>query len=156
MSISPRLMKYMNSHHVDYDIFSHPRTASSMQTVRVAKIPGERLAKPVILEDEEGYVMAVVPANARVHLGALSKQLHRKLRLAGELEINHLFDDCAPGAIPPVGPAFGIETVVEESLQNQPEIYIEGGNHIDLLHLTQKQFMEILAGSRCGTFLTHH
>jgi Ala-tRNA(Pro) deacylase len=42
----------MNSHRVEYDIYRHPRTASSMQTVRVAKIPGERLAKPVILEDD--------------------------------------------------------------------------------------------------------
>ncbi|MBI3526668.1 MAG: YbaK/EbsC family protein [Betaproteobacteria bacterium] len=156
MSISPKLMEYMHRYHVEYEVFSHPRTASSMETVRVAHIPGERLAKSVILEDDKGYVMAVVPANARVHLGELSKQMHRKLRLAGELEVNRLFDDCAPGAIPPVGPAYGVETIVEETLQTQPDIFIEAGDHTELIHLSLEQFMEMMTGVRHGHFLSHY
>ena len=156
MSMAPRLKEYMNNHQVEYEVFTHPRTASSMETVHVAHIPGERLAKPVILEDDEGYVMAVLPANGRVHLGELSRQMHRKLRLANELEVNRLFDDCAPGAIPPVGQAYGIETVLEETLEKQPDIFFEAGDHAALIHLSAGQFMDMMAGVHRGHFIAPH
>jgi Ala-tRNA(Pro) deacylase len=156
MSIAPKLKDFLSSHHVEYEVCKHPRTASSMETVRVAHVPGERLAKPVILEDDSGYLMAVLPASGRVHLGELGRQLHRKLRLANELEVNRLFDDCAPGAIPPVGPAYGVETVMEQSLEAEPEIFFEAGDHTELVHLSLEQFKEMMAGVHRSHFMTGH
>ena len=69
----------------------------------------KRLTFPVIdwpsvmLEDDKGYLMAVVPASHKADLGAMHRQLNRELGLATDRELVELFKDCEPGALPPLG-----------------------------------------------------
>lgn len=156
MTIPAKVHHYLTEHHAAWDVFEHPRTASSAQTLRVTKLPAERVAKSVVVEDDDGYLVAVLPANGKVHLGELSRQLHRKLRLATEPELARLFDDCEPGAVPAVGQAYGIQTIVEDSLMGQPDIYFEAGDHTGLIHVSAQQFMDLMAGAPRGHFMTHH
>jgi Ala-tRNA(Pro) deacylase len=156
MTIPNKLHNYLTEHHALWDVFEHPRSSSSAQTLHMTRVPAQRLAKCVVLEDDDGYLMAVLPANCRVHLGELSRQLGRKLRLATELEVARLFDDCDPGAVPAVGQAYGVPTIVEESLMDQPEIYFEAGDHTELIHMSHEQFMDLMANARRGRFMTHH
>ena len=156
MTIPAKLKDYLMQHHADFDVFQHPHTSSSAQTVRIAHVPAEQFAKSVILEDDEGYLMAVLPAHGRVHIGALSRQLNRRLRLATETEIVRLFDGCDPGAIPAVGRAWGVETLIEDSLMEQPDIYFEAGDHTELIHMTAQQFMELMTGVPHTHFMVRH
>ena len=48
----------MNS---QFDIIRHPYSLSSMATAQAAHVPGNRLAKTLLLEDEGGYVAVVIP-----------------------------------------------------------------------------------------------
>jgi Ala-tRNA(Pro) deacylase len=77
----------MVQHGVKYDVVTHPHSRSSMETAQLAHVPGDRLAKSVVLEDDEGFVMAVLPSTCHIMLGRLSKELNRKLRLATENEL---------------------------------------------------------------------
>jgi Ala-tRNA(Pro) deacylase len=155
MTIAAKLMSYMNDNHIKYEVCMHPLSHSSAETARVAHVPMDRLAKSVVLEDEEGYVMVVLPANRRVHLGEVSRMLRRPLRLANEGEFVRLFDDCAPGAVPPVGRAYGLTTILDESLAEAPEVYFEAGDHLALIHLDPDQFMTLMQGA-VRTRLTMH
>ncbi|MFQ5994752.1 MAG: aminoacyl-tRNA deacylase [Acidiferrobacterales bacterium] len=155
MAISPVLKDYLSKHHVSYSIIPHRRTLSSMKTAAAAHVPGDCLAKCVVLEDEDGFMMAVLPATHRIDLGALHHYLRRYLGLATENELGGLFQDCELGAIPPVGAAYGMETVVDESLTAQSEIYFESGDHEELIRVSGEQFQELMAGSRQACF-SHH
>ncbi|HXF46274.1 MAG TPA: YbaK/EbsC family protein, partial [Burkholderiaceae bacterium] len=73
MSMSHRLADYLERHHVRYELCAHPHSHTSAQTARLAHIPEHQLAKSVLLEDDEGYVMAVVPADTRVRVGELAR-----------------------------------------------------------------------------------
>lgn len=150
--MSPRLQDYIDRHQVRYDVCSHPLSHSSSETARAAHVPAHCLAKSVMLEDERGCVMAVLPADARVELDALGRTLGRTLRLMPEARLNVLFDDCEPGAVPPVGMAWGIETVVDERLDRQPEIWLEGGDHRQLLHLQREQFLALMHAAQHAAF----
>jgi Ala-tRNA(Pro) deacylase len=55
-----------------------------------------------------------------------------------------LFADCERGAIPPVGLAYGMTTIVDDSLAAQPEIYCEAGDHETLLHMNRDTFMSLM------------
>ncbi len=148
-TVSDRLAEY----DVAYDVLTHPHTSSSGESAQVSHIPGTRLAKSVILEDEQGYVMVVVPSSQRVDLGELHRQLHRNLGLAAEGELVRLFNDCEIGALPAIGPAYGIETIVDDSLAEQPDIYFEAGDHEQLIHVSAEAFETLLGGSiRHGRF----
>ena len=71
----------------------------------------------MLLEDERGYVMAVLPASHRVDLKKLRRKLHRKLELATEEELGEIFRDCEIGAVPPLGAAYGVPVVYDDHLR---------------------------------------
>lgn len=152
MAIATTLQNYIIRNGVQYDLITHSRSTYSAHTAAAAHIPGNQLAKSVILEDENGYIMAVVPATRHVEVGKLSKQLKRRLALATEKELRELFRDCDPGAVPPVGAAYGMETVIDDSLTQCPEIYFEGGSHEDLIHLTGDAFQQLQKDAKHGSF----
>jgi Ala-tRNA(Pro) deacylase len=58
--------------------------------------------------------------------------------------VPRLFPDCREGAIPPLGPAYGLRTVVDDDLEAQQEVYFEAGDHESLVHMTASQFLSLL------------
>ena len=152
MSVSLALLEYLEWKGVDYDLIEHNYTQTSLQTAREAHIPAEQLAKCVLLEDEDDYLMAVVPANHRIELSALDHQLHRDLELASESEVTSLFSDCEVGAIPPMGEAYGYEMIIDDSLKDCSDIYFEAGDHRDLIHLSGGDFNNLMDQVQHGHF----
>jgi Ala-tRNA(Pro) deacylase len=155
MTLSARLKWYLDSHGVGYRIVPPAHTTSSVESAKAAHVPRERLAKSVLLEDERGYVMVVLPASRRISLRDLDEQLERHLELASEAELSQLFRDCELGAVPPVGAAFGIPTVVDDSLLNAPDVWFEAGDHEDLVHMRGFEFLTLFTGARHGRFSRH-
>lgn len=155
MAIAAALETFLRSRHVDYEIVRHPRTLSSMRTAQAAHVPGDRLAKSVLLEDDAGYLMAVIPSTHRIDLGKLHHQLQRRVGLAIEKEVTELFPDCDPGAIPAIGAAYRVDTIIEDVLLRQPDIYFEAGDHEALVHLSGAAFTAMMADAAHGRF-THH
>lgn len=150
MPIARRLKWYLEAHEVRYEVLSHTPTANSLDTARAADIPHEQLAKSVLLEDTLGYLIAIVPASRRIALDNLREQLQRHLELAKEAELHTLFFDCEVGAVPPVGEAYGIPSVVDDGLLALREVYFEAGDHQDLIHLGGPEFAQLLAHARHG------
>ena len=130
----------------------HERTMTARQTARTCEIEADCLAKAVLMRDDQGYVMAVLPASCQLDKAQLWRLLHRPVELAGEDEAQTLFRDCALGAIPALGQAYGIETVVDERLGQAPEIWLEAGDHERLIHLAGERFRALMAGARHGSF----
>jgi Ala-tRNA(Pro) deacylase len=154
MSIAPTLAKYLDRL-VRYDMVPHESTPSSMRTAEACHISGDCLAKGVILRRDGGYLLAVLPASHRIRLSELRRQFGDVVDLARESEIDRLFWDCAHGAVPPVGECYGLDVVVDESVDRMPEIYLEGGDHRTLIHMEQAQFAQLTADARHGRFSVH-
>jgi Ala-tRNA(Pro) deacylase len=153
MSIPSRLFSFLVQQGARYEVCAHAHSRSSAQTARTAHVAPHQLAKSVIVEDETGCVMAVVPADRKVRLGQLSRLLDRKhLRLADEARIATLLADCDRGAVPALGMAWGIETVVDDELEASDVVYIESGDHESLLRMSHDQFHQLMLGARHGQF----
>jgi Ala-tRNA(Pro) deacylase len=155
MAIAHAVEEFLRSRAIAYEVVSHPRSVSSTRIAQVAHIPGNQLAKSVLLAAEDDYLMAVIPATHRVDLGRLHRQLNRAVGLAVEREVAELFGDCDPGAIPPLGEPYAVEVIVDDALLAQPDVYFEAGDHEALVHVSGKAFTTLMAGARHGTF-THH
>jgi Ala-tRNA(Pro) deacylase len=152
MAIAQTLENYLNERRIPFAVVNHARTGSSLRSATVAHVPAHQVAKAVILEDDGGFLMAVLPAHRHVHLGALSRCLGRKLGLATEAETRSIFPDCAVGAIPPVGEAYGVATVVDDELAQEPEVYFEAGDHEELIRMKTYDFMQLLPNARHERF----
>lgn len=155
MSCAQTVESYLESRHIDYEVVSHPRCYTSLGAVHLANIEPDRMAKAVLLEDDRGYMVAVVPASCQVKLRRLRRETGRPLWMATEAEIANLFPDCERGAIPAVAQAYGVETMVEETLLDQPDVYFEAGDHERLIHLRSNDFTEMMRGASRGHFSSH-
>jgi Ala-tRNA(Pro) deacylase len=148
MGIALTLQQYLDDKHIDYDVLVHKRTHSSEGTLRASHVPGDRLAKAVVLTREGGFVVAVVPACAKVRLDVIEKALHCPVGMASEDEIAELFPDCDTGAIPPMPEAYAVEAFIDESFDEQPDVYLEGGDHRSLIHVSGEEFRGLMKDVR--------
>lgn len=144
MAIASTVRDYMDQHGLQYEVLSHPHSHNSMETAQLAHVPGACLAKSVVLEDDKGFLMAVLPSTHHVQLGWLGKELHSPLRLASEDEVGRLFGDCEPGAVPPLGTAYGMRMVLDDRLADHTEIYFEAGDHERLIQMSRETFMTMM------------
>jgi Ala-tRNA(Pro) deacylase len=156
MSIAAKVQTCLSLSGVQYDIIEHPRTSNSTHTAQAAHVPGARVAKSVVLEDGDKYLMAVVPATDHVDLGALHRHLGRKIGLATEEEVAKVFADCEPGAVPPFGQVYGIETILDEAFVDAEEVYFEGGDHRALVHVNGSDFLKLMHEAPRARICLHH
>jgi Ala-tRNA(Pro) deacylase len=154
MSIAPILQRHLDRN-VTYDVLTHDTTMSSTRTAQACHVSGDSLAKAIVLRHDGGYLLAVLPASHQIRLADLKSQIGDDVALADEQEIKPLFPDCAVGAVPPVGECYGLDVIVDECMQDQPEIYLEGGDHMTLVHMNQAQFARLMAEARHGRFSIH-
>ncbi len=152
MGIALTLKEYLDGQHTPYDMMVHERTATARQTARECEVRTACLAKGVLLRDGRGYLLAVLPASRQLDAAALSRLTNRPVQLATEHEAETVFRDCASGAVPPIGPAYGLEIVVDDRLLAEPDIYFEGGDHKTLVHMQGEAFRELVRGAHHGSF----
>jgi Ala-tRNA(Pro) deacylase len=152
MTIARKLQDYIDHKGIAYDTVAHHRTATASQSAQAAHVPGTHLAKSVLIHHEAGYVLAVVPSTNRVELTTLQDLVDRRLGLATEDEVSSLFADCDVGAIPPVGSAYDVPVILDESLGKATEVYFEGGDHKTLVHVSGKDFRSLMKDARIARF----
>ncbi len=155
MAIAESIKHYLENHGVKYDVIVHTHTSSSMRTAEAAHVPGDKLAKTVVLHDADGYLMAVLPATHHLDVERLSEALKRSLDLATEEELNALFKDCETGAVPPVGPAYNMQVALDKNLTEESDIYFEAGNHLEVIHVSGTQFQALQGKAELGYFSYH-
>ena len=152
MTIAATVKRYIEERGVDYELIAHPRSGSSHETAEAAHVDEGHIAKAVVLADAAGALMVVVPGNAWVDLSAIKRELDRAMTLAEEDDAAGFFPDCDPGAIPPLGPAYGMETLLDEALISLAHVYLESGDHRSLIRISGAARPVLLSGVRHGHY----
>ena len=148
MALARSLRAYLDRHGVAFTTLAHPATASSHDTAAAAHVPEDHIAKAVVVQDAQGAAMVVIPASHWLRLETLNAKLDRGFVLAPEEEVDRLFPDCAPGAIPPVGPAYRMETLVDANLASLARVFMEAGDHESLVEVSGEDFLRLQDGAR--------
>ncbi|SEF97161.1 aminoacyl-tRNA deacylase [Marinobacterium lutimaris] len=155
MSISSTLQSYLDRQKVPYHLRHHPYTETAMRSAFAARVPAHRVAKGVVLKDEEGFVMAVVPSDRQVDLNAVNRSLNRLLEPAAQRDVRILFRDCDPGAVPSLGQAYNMKIIWDDSLAKEQACFIESGDHTELLELDHQSFIQLMEHQPHGLISCH-
>jgi len=145
MAIATTLINYLKERGVNYDLVEHKHTSTAVGSARASHLPAHQVAKAVVLRDDSGYVVSVLPANHSLEIGWVNDELGRKLELAEEQEFKALFEDCEPGAVPALGDAYGIQVIWDDELIYTSDIYIEAGDHEHLIWLERRDFRKLMS-----------
>jgi Ala-tRNA(Pro) deacylase len=149
MGITTTLALYLADQGVAYDLVPHPRAAPATP----AAVAADSVAQAVVLRGGgDGFMLAVLPASRRLAFEELRHLVGSDVDMAGAEQVETLFLDCEWDAVPALGAAYGLKVVVDDSLAQQSEIYIEGGDHASLVHISGQNFQKLLANARHGRF----
>ncbi|MGF1869316.1 aminoacyl-tRNA deacylase [Photobacterium indicum] len=141
MAMAISIGQYLNSRNIDFSLTHHRHTDTSFSSAVSAHVPTTQVAKAVMLIDQNNeYLMAVVPSNRRVMIDKINRMTGKQYLLVSEHELSNVFQDCEPGAVPTLGQAYQVGMLVDDMLLEQDEIYLESGDHENLIHLDRKQF----------------
>lgn len=152
MAIARRVDDYLREHGADYELVRHSRTGSTHESTLAAHVPDDHIAKAVILREGGAVAMAVIRGDTWVDIDAVNRDTGRSFELDSESDLKSRLPDCVPGAVPPLGPAYGIETFVDDALATLAEVYFEAGDHEHLVRVSGESFVELLGGARRGRF----
>jgi len=140
VSTSITIRRYLNRQDVRYATTEFSGGQEDMFVNGNEKINPTQIARAVVLKDLRGMLMAVLPGPNSLDLSAINRQLHRNLREADVKDYQTVFADCTPGILPPLGEAYGFETVIDDGLLDQEIIYFVSGNSNELVRISGYDF----------------
>ena len=130
MPLSERLRSFLESHHAEFPLTTHAKAFTARDVAAAEHLPAREVAKTVVIFGDDAYHMIVLPASKLVDLYEVRPVLGlSKARLATEAELGTLFPDCELGAMPPLGPLYGLPVYLDNSLMGQDWIAFNAGTH---------------------------
>ncbi len=139
------LKQFLDSKRIEYIVISHSLAYTAQGIAALAHIPGQELAKTVIVSLDGALAMAVVPASRHVDLGMLKSAASAKTaELAAEPDFRDRFPDCETGAMPPFGNLYGMAVYADASLARSSDIAFNAGTHRELLKLAWADFHNLV------------
>ena len=144
MAVAPSVQEFLRCADVSYTVLRHLPAYTAQEEAAVTHVPGRDWAKTVICFADGEPIEAVVPANQKVNLDWLAALAGASaIRLASEDELNWLFPECEPGAVPPFGPLFKQTVFVDLSLAGEERIAFPAGTHTDAVAMRYRDFAAI-------------
>lgn len=129
-------IRYHLSHHCD--------AYTAQDLAAIEHISGRNVIKPVVVQADGQFIMCALPANYRVDLAELRRQLDAMdVHLAEESKLRELFPDCELGAVPPVGRLYGLTTLMDESLVADDRVLFQAGTHHDAVMMTLAEYRRL-------------
>ena len=139
------LMDYLDQNDVQYIVITHSTAYTAQGIAGLVHIPGQQLAKTVIVKLDDKLAMAVLPAKYHVDLMQLRKKAHaKKVELAVEEDFQRVFPECETGAMPPFGNLFGLPVFADESLEKDYEIAFNAGTHRELIRMLWDDYKKLV------------
>lgn len=147
--------QYLREQGTNFEVLSHRATYSAQEMAAAVHVPGDEVAKTVLVKADGEYVLAVLQATRSIRLDLLAAALKANdVQLASESEFNDLFPDCELGALPPFGSQYGIRTIVDRRLTEDETIVFEGNSHHEAIRMSLADYMQ-LEKPQIASFSTH-
>ena len=150
MSVPNTLAQYLADRDIAYDVVAHPHSETALGSATAASVTADRVVKA--LKGGDGFILALLPASRRIHFEELRQLLGDNVDIAGEEQVETLLIDCEPGAVPAFAAAYGLNVVVDDSLAEERELYLESGDHANLVHISRSNFRKLTETARHGRF----
>jgi Ala-tRNA(Pro) deacylase len=139
-----RVQQFLSERGIPFDVIKHEPTFSAQRMAEAVHVPGDNVAKTVLLKADDHFVLAVLPATFQVYLEMAQEALSAHVvELAGEEDLRRIFPDCELGALPPFGSQYGLQTLVDASLTEDDQIVFEGNDRREAIQIAYRDYEEL-------------
>ena len=140
-----RLKKYLEENDVRFVTIRHSPAFTAQEIAALAHVPGQEMAKTVMVKLDGKMAMVVLPAPDHVSANRLKEfSGAEKVEIASEDEFADIFPKCEVGAMPPFGNLWDMSVFVDEHLREDEEIVFNAGSHTELVRLSYADFERLV------------
>jgi Ala-tRNA(Pro) deacylase len=133
--------QYLRENGVGFEVLTHSQAFTMQEVAAALHVPGDQVAKVVIVCADDEMAMLVLPAPYRLNIDQARGLLGAEdARLAKEKEFADLFPDCATGAMPPFGNLYDVPVYVDKALAAQSNIVFRIGTHRETMKIAYADF----------------
>jgi Ala-tRNA(Pro) deacylase len=138
------VVAYLDRAGVNYKVLRHRQTYTAQDLAATEHVSGWNVIKPVLVLADDRLYLCALPASQRIDMARLRNALHAsKIELADEPTLGRVCSDCELGAEPPIGPLFGIQTIMEESLNEADRVMFQAGTHGEAVEMPTSDFKRV-------------
>ena len=146
MPFSEPLRSFLDSHQAEFTLTAHPQAYTAREVAAAEHLPPKEVAKTVVVFGDGAYHMIVIPASRLVDFQEVRVALGlSQARMATETELAKLFPDSELGAMPPVGPLYGLRVHLDATLASEDTIAFNAGTHRELIHMRMAEFRRVVS-----------
>jgi Ala-tRNA(Pro) deacylase len=126
------LTDYLEREDIAYQLLHHERTFTGIDEARALGVEADEVLKTLILDTKEGHVAVVLPSGERLDMRLVREVLDDPdAALASETEISGDFAGFELGALPPVAPLLGVETIVDATVRDHGPVVFAAGTQTE-------------------------
>lgn len=145
MTTLQKCLNYLDTHGSRYTHTTHSAAYTAEEVAAAEHLPPHRIAKTVVFQSSDGYLMVVVPADSYVDLEQVRTAIGVSLLYkAQETELCLLFPTAEIGTMPPLGTLYGLPVYLDREAANQEFIAFNAGTHRDVIHMRTADFIKLV------------
>lgn len=105
-------------------------------------------AKSLLLTDEQGKLLVLIPADCLLDINAACRETGRQLKPIAQCDLKPYFDQHQLTTIPALPKLGGLPTLVDRRLLDAEVIFLDVGTDDELLSISQPDFVAMLGDAR--------
>ncbi len=155
MPVLKKMQAFLDENKIKYQVTTHSLAFTAQEIAAAEHIPGDQIAKVVMIKQNGVPIMAVLPGPYKIDFEVLREVLGKTaVRLESEEEFTGLFPGCETGAEPPFGNLFKLEVLVDTALTKNDEIVFNAGSHRQSIRMRYEDYARLVQ-PRVATFARH-
>lgn len=143
MGVTTSITRYLDRHGVNYGVHHLAGVSSLAELSKRLGVSPRAIIRTAALNDRFGLVLVVTSANEIANVDTLSRKMGRKLEPATTAQVLSIFRDCDGAFIPPLGEAYGVRTIIDDSLVENEFVYFCAGDATEVIQITSKDFFQL-------------
>lgn len=154
MAIAENLKRYLDARHAAFELEQTAPFHSAQEAAALLAVSPREVVQAVPMRDQFGLVLAVIASDRQVNYEKMSRLFGRALAPATSAEVAAAFRDCQGNVLPPIGEAYGVRTILDDSLADGNVIYFSAGDGETLVKVNSHLFFHLQQNARLGTDFT--
>lgn len=134
------LTDYLNRQRVPFEFLHHPPAFTAPRRAEYLRLPGDQVAKAVLLHARDSFLLAVLPSTRQLDADRLARTLGSTVRLATSDELAERFPNCECGRVPAFGSLYGLEVLLEETIPADSWLVFEGQTCVEAIRMRCRDY----------------
>ena len=148
MPVPTSVQSLLSEQNAKYQVSAIPVNENERASWHDQHLRNMSAAKSVILQDANGRVQVIHAADSLLDLKAVNRQLGRELHAASAEEVKKFCLSHNVHSVPALPKVAGLTTIVDKSLIERNELWVDSGDETQLLRFSGDEFKNLLADAQ--------